>query len=351
MSGSGRTRMRTSALSSCVALVALLAGGCAVGTGDDRKRAGELAERLYPGQLRVLGARTLFPQTTGSEVTFAVKDDPDAVVRLRVDGENKTCERKSCEDALVKAVAQGRRQAAEFRLLRASLERCGHQIIALGPTAGEPWIVMSLSNENVTAVLDELGRCAARWSKALTANGSPPASDGSYGLPAGSRALRVRIVRPDVARGRPAEGSGPTMARLTSTRLQAALAKKTYFTAAFTVRDDRDEPVTSGLAVSRSYEDREAFGRRVQAAVGERLRAERPNAKVTDYVGVWRLEPGRIDRLTGYVLFCEGPEQGRTCLGDHAVRVTVDERGTPVSGLTIVENVREGNGPLRLPQN
>ncbi|WP_067464158.1 SCO7460 family lipoprotein [Actinomadura macra] len=352
MSRSGRAGLRSSVLGSCIALVALLAGGCALGTGDDKKHAVELAERLYPGQLRLIGARTLFPQSTGSEVTFAVKDDPDAVVRLRIDSGKGNCERERCEGALTEAVTRGRKQAAEFRLMRSAFERCGHPIIGLGPTASEPWVAATLTNDNVTAVLGELGRCAVGWSASLTAAGSPPQSDGSYGLPVGARALRVKVVRPDVAQRRPAaDPAWPTLARLTTSKLQAALAKRTYFTAAFTLRDGRDDPVTSGIAISRTFEDRQAFGRRVQKHVGDRLRLTRPGVALSSYNGVWSLEPGRIDRFTGYVLFCDEPAHDRTCLGDHAVRVTVDDNGVPVSDLQIIRGVREGNGPLRLPSN
>ncbi|TDD98196.1 hypothetical protein E1298_00365 [Actinomadura rubrisoli] len=330
----------------------MLAGGCALGTGNDKKRATELAERLYPGQLRLIGARTLFPETNGSEVTFAVRDDPDAVVRLRIDGKKALCDRKPCEGALTEAVARGRKQAAEFRLMRSAFERCGYQIIGLGPTVGEPWVTADLTNDNVTAVLAELGRCAVQWSAALTANGSPPQSDGSYGLPAGTRSLRVKLVRSDVARGRPSgDPKAPALARLTAGKLQAALSKRTYFAAGFTMRDGRDEPVTSGISISRPFEERQAFGRRVRTAVGEQLRATHPQATVTSYNGVWRLEQGRVDRFTGYVLFCDTPGHDRNCLGNDAVRVTVDEQGVPVSELQFVPNVREGNGPLRLPPN
>lgn len=72
---------------------------------------------------------------------------------------------------------------------------------------------------------------------------------------------------------------------------------------------------------------------------------------VTGYQGVWRLEPGTVDRLKGYVLFCEGPVDPRGCLGDHAVAVTADLQGNPVGEFQMIRNVREGRGPLRLPQN
>jgi len=328
------------------ACVAMLAAGCALGTGTDRKAAQELADRLFPGELRLLGARTLVPETTGSEVTFALTSDPDAVVRLRIDAKKGHCDRKPCETALTDAVTKSKAQATEFRLLRTALERCGHQIIALGPSA-EPWIAVELTNANVTSVLTALGRCAAQWS----AGSSAPTSDGSYGLPEGTRSLRVHLVSPQVANDRPqAKPELPTMARLNQNKLLAALSRHTYFTAGFVLRGDQQNPVAAGITVARTYQDREAFGRSVRTAVAERLRQTYPDAEVVDYTGVWSLQTGRIDRFTGYVLFCEHADPGRRCMGDHAVKVTVDEGGTPVGGMEIVRDVRDGQtGPLRLP--
>lgn len=340
--------MRKGAASTIVGVcVAMLAGGCGLGTGTDKKAARELADRLMPGQLRVLGARTLVPETTGSEVTFALTSDPDAVMRLRIDAKKGHCGRKPCEAALTAAVTKAKAQATEFRLLRAALERCGRQIIALGPGATEPWIAVELTNDNVTSVLKALGLCATHWS----ASSSAPTSDGSYGLPEGTRSLQVHLVSPRIANDRPQDKSQlPTMARLNNNRLLAALSRQTYFTAGFVLRGDQQSPVTADLTVARTYKDREAFGRSVRTAVAERLRQTHPDAEVVDYTGVWRLQTGRIDRFTGYVLFCEHSDASRRCMGDHAVKVTVDAAGVPVGSLEIVRDVRDGaTGPLRLP--
>ncbi|MGW2659291.1 hypothetical protein ACWC1D_37500, partial [Streptomyces sp. NPDC001478] len=78
-------------------------------------------------------------------------------------------------------------------------------------------------------------------------------------------------------------------------------------------------------------------------ALGERVRT---GATVT---GVSRTGRDRIVRLTGYVLYCEEPDGDLTCLGDMAVEVTTDVRGTPVGEPRPVGSVREGRGPLRLP--
>jgi len=67
------------------AIVSLVA---ARGAGNSRRTAQDLADRLFPGQLTVIGSRSLFPQDSGSEVTFSVRDDPDAAVRLAVTTNN-----------------------------------------------------------------------------------------------------------------------------------------------------------------------------------------------------------------------------------------------------------------------
>ncbi|WP_239081429.1 hypothetical protein [Streptomyces sp. SID9727] len=53
-------------------------------TKEDRAYAEELAETYCPGVLRVIEAHTPVPHSGGSEITFAMTDDSDAVVRMRV---------------------------------------------------------------------------------------------------------------------------------------------------------------------------------------------------------------------------------------------------------------------------
>ncbi|NEE45197.1 hypothetical protein G3M55_11340, partial [Streptomyces sp. SID8455] len=100
----------------------------------------------------------------------------------------------------------------------------------------------------------------------------------------------------------------------------------------------------------RPFKESQAFGKTVQDAVREELRATYPNVVMSTYQWVWRLEPGRIDRQTGYLLFCPEPgERGRCDNSDDAVLVTADEHGNPVGKIRIVHDVREGTGALRLP--
>lgn len=71
---------------------------------------------------------------------------------------------------------------------------------------------------------------------------------------------------------------------------------------------------------------------------------------MSTYQWIWRLEPGRVDRQTGYVLFCPEPdERGRCVNSDDAALVTTDEHGNPVGKVRLVHDVREGTGMLRLP--
>ncbi|MYS56100.1 hypothetical protein GTW46_39660, partial [Streptomyces sp. SID6013] len=104
--GNGRRWPGRVAGSLAALLVGLLAGGCAAfGTDDDVRRARELADDLYPGELDVVDARPLFPEATGSEVTLSVAGDPDAAVRFRVDAAEDRCDGgPDCADALRAAV-------------------------------------------------------------------------------------------------------------------------------------------------------------------------------------------------------------------------------------------------------
>ncbi|MFD3410164.1 hypothetical protein [Streptomyces cyaneofuscatus] len=117
----------------------------------------------------------------------------------------------------------------------------------------------------------------------------------------------------------------------------------------FAVADDRDAVVRLRINADKgTCESRECAGVLTEAVA--RGRADDPNVVMSSYQWVWRLEPGRIDRQTGYLLFCPEPgERGRCVNSDDAVLVTADERGNPVGKIRIVHDVREGTGTLRLP--
>ncbi|MYT37307.1 hypothetical protein GTY66_14800 [Streptomyces sp. SID8356] len=318
-----------------------LAGACGVlDTDDDRRAAEELADKHLPGQLKAIGARTLFPGTGGSEVTFAVADDRDAVVRLRIDKSKGSCDGKACAGVLTEAVARARTDAAEFRTLRDAFDSCGYEVIALGTSGASPHVVAELTNDSVEKVISEIGGCVQRW----------VAASGPEGRMGGAKASHVNVVSPAVAAERKrGKDSWPTLMRLTRSDLVGSLTRHTHHSVSYEIEGGQVD--TAGRArVVRPFEQRQEFGRTVQKAVADELRATYPDVVVSDYQWVWRLEPGRMDRQTGYLLFCPRPdERGRCVNSDDAVLVTTDERGNPVEKLRIVHDVRDGTGALRLP--
>ncbi|WUW26083.1 hypothetical protein OG521_37100 [Streptomyces sp. NBC_01463] len=336
----GTRRFRAGVTGALVCAVALTLAGCGVvSTKEDRRFAEKLAEAHYPGVLRVIGARTLFPKSGGSEITFAVADDPDAVVRMRVDAEAGTCNTHACKGVLDDAVERGRSEAAGLRVLIRTFRSCGYEVVGVEPSSGAPWIVASLTNATVTRVLADIGSCVRKWKEPDTRGDRP----------AGRPGASVNLASPSVAGNRPAGNkSQPTAMRLSETRLLAALQSRPYYAASYTAADGRLD--TAGRArIVRPFATQQRFARTAQQAVRTQLLATHPRVQVSEFSGVWSLEPGTVDRLTGYVLYCEEPDRDKRCLGDKAVVVTTDVRGNPVGQPRPVGTVRQGRGPLRLP--
>lgn len=344
MTGSRRRRWRAALTGTLAGSLVVLVGACGVvDTDDDRRAAEKLAEKHFPGQLDAIGARTLFPGSGGSEVTFAVTDDRDAVVRLRIDtdgADEGTCDGKDCAGVLAEAVKRGRQQAEDFRTLRGAFDACGYEVVALGPTGTPPYVVAELTNATVAKVLGQIGECVHHWITASGADSTLARAQGAY----------VNVVSPSVAdRRHRGEESWPTVMRLTRQDLLASLTKQAYFSASYEIVAGRVD-TTGSARVVRPFRERQKFGDTVQNAVKEQLRATYPRVVMSTYQWIWRLEPGRVDRQTGYVLFCPEPDARGQCVNsDDAALVTTDERGTPVGKIRLVHDVREGTGMLRLP--
>lgn len=328
-----------------VTVLALLVSGCGVlSTKEDRQRAQELAEAVYPGELRVLGARTLFPETTGSEVTYALRDDPDAFVRLRVDAGDDRCGGRPCARALRDARRQGEAAAAEWRAMKAEFAGCGYEVHAATVVRGmvtDPWIAQALTNDNVTDVLAGVGACLESYSRSLPA-----------GQTAGRTSITVHIAHPSTVRDLPAARKDePTLVRKTHPELGATLAGRASYAVTYAWREGVVRPETGTARIVQPFKERQKFKEQVHASAAEWLRDTHPDAKVSPgYGGAWSLRPGRVDRLRGWVLFCKGPaEQEERCLGNHALAVTVDLEGRLVGEPTVFDDVREGRGALRLP--
>ncbi|MFD7313031.1 hypothetical protein [Streptomyces sp. NPDC059883] len=279
------------------ALALLVAGRGVVTTKNDRKRAAEPAEARYPGILDVLSARTLFPQAGGSEVTFPVADDPDAAVLLRIDTAAGTRDRGPRDRALDEAVERGRSRAGELRWMRGAFTDRGYELVGVDPAFSGPWVAAAPTNATVTRVLAELGACVRTWGPARDANGAP------------RRSVTVN-----------------------------------------TVRDGVVDPASGRAYLSFPWEDRRALEKAVGDAVRDWLRTTRPRAGVDMVSGLWWLEPGTVDRLKGYVLFCDEAGEGARRAGDHAVVLTVDPKGNPVGDFQVIRDVRDGHGRACLPR-
>ncbi|MET9354561.1 hypothetical protein ABZY14_16480 [Streptomyces sp. NPDC006617] len=346
--GSGRRRTGRVGGGLLALLMGLLATGCAAfDTEDDVRRAQELAEELYPGQLEVVDARILFPETTGSEVTLSVEDDPDAAVRFRVDADKDRCDGgPDCTDALRKAVDRARREAGHLRAMRTAFDGCGQPLLATDEKLTAPWIEARLTDRTVDDVLARVGACVQRWVTAR-AERDPGVAP---------KWVTVNLVAPGAAADLPAaRGTLPAVLRFTHGPRLAALARDPYYVAAYPVGRDAHRTVDSasaGLRIVSPFEERQAFSRRIDASVLPALRATYPDAVTSGGAGtgVWRLEPGTVRRMRGYVLFCERPPaDGKRCLGDLAALVTSDPQGRDAEVVEVLTDIRDERGILRLP--
>ncbi|MEU7295853.1 hypothetical protein AB0A76_21980 [Streptomyces exfoliatus] len=329
---------------SAAVLIALAVGatGCAAFSAeDDRVRAEEIAERVAPGQLEVVSARNLYPQDGGAEISFRIKGDADAVVRFHVDAEKDTCRRRPCEELLAEALAEARADAEEFRLLRREFAACGYEVHGVRPSVADPWIAARVDGTTVRSVLTSVGECLARWARARTGEHPP-----SYS---------VLIASPETARDLPeGDRSQPTLARLSATKRMGALSKHTYLRATYAWPATGVDPASGVFSLARPFAERQRFANAVQGEARTWLRTagpRLPEAVVSEYSGVWRLVPGRVDRVTGWVLYCDRPEgEHPPCTGRHALAVTADLSGRLVGEPRVFRDVREGNGPLVLPR-
>ena len=368
----GRRRRRQTGTLSVLLGLAMLLTGCVLSTKNDRRRAQELADDRYPGLLRAYSARTLFPQSTGSEVSFAVADDPDAVVRLRLDSDARDCDGKPCAQALDTALTAARSAAEDLRSLRAVLEGCGYVLHAVREQRGtvvDPWIKARLTNDGVADVLRELAGCLGEWSGL-----QPPASTQGAGATPGSvpdspgapspipSSLTLYIAAPGTsAEAAPRDTDLPGLAELSDRKTLAPLLAGSRYAVTWPVRNGELDQSALAPRLVLPHKERRAYEDAVTEHVGAWLADHLPAAHEPRAHGMTRLTPGRVDQLQGYVLFCDRPHEqaaepktprrgpAARCRGNHAVRVTTDLDGRLVGSPQVVRDVREGNGALRLP--
>ncbi|MFB9604197.1 SCO7460 family lipoprotein [Streptomyces roseofulvus] len=320
-------------------LVAVGVAGCGTfSTGDDRERAVEVAERVAPGQLEVVDTRSLFPQDNGAEVSFRIKGDADAVVRLRVNAEKDDCGGQSCDDRLTAALADARRRADGFRALRREFRACGYEVHGLSADGTGPWISARLGADTARTVVASVGECLDRWSRVR--GETAPAS------------LAVKVAPPEVLDGLPDDPGRPTLMRLTAGKRLAALSRGTYHRVVFRGGPRGVDRDSGEVHLVQPFAERQRFAAAARTAAERWLRTENgaPDAVAGEYVGVWRLVPGRVDRVGGWVLFCDRPEGERPrCVGRHALAVTVGLDGALAADPRVFRGVRDAEGPLGLP--
>ncbi|MDI5976169.1 hypothetical protein [Amycolatopsis magusensis] len=299
---------------------ALGAGLSATATRKHRRQAERAAEAEFPGQLRVLGSRTLFPQNTGSEITFALAGDPEAVVRLRVGTRDGA--------GLAEAVAAARARADDLRRLLAVFTGHGCPVVAYQSAHRRPWVATGLANENSAERLREIGECVRAWTA-----GAPTTT-------------QVAIVRPELARRVPDEADLPVPLRLDSRRRWAVLLAEPAHVASYP--PGVAEP--SVVYLTRSFQQRHAFEARVSEQAARWLRRRYPEAVVLHSHGLWSLVPGRVDRSAGHLLFAERQApRGTVTRPEHALTVTVDNNGTFTGTPVVHRDVRDERGSITLP--
>jgi hypothetical protein len=109
-------------------------------------------ERLAASRgLTVLARRSLFPQTSGFELTLALPDDPDTVAVLRAeDGTDAAA-------ALAEATRLARVHGDELRSLLAAFGDV--PVVGLYPHRDNPWVAARLTKDSAAA----LGRSVRTW--------------------------------------------------------------------------------------------------------------------------------------------------------------------------------------------
>lgn len=240
-----------------------------------------------------------------------------------------------------------RADAVEFRLLTREFAACGYEVHGIRPAVSDPWIAARVDGTTVRPVLASVGACLARWSRAR-------AADPTAGAVEPPRSFSVHLAAPETARGLPdGDAALPSLARLSTSKRMGALSKRTYIRASYPWTAAGIDAESGVASLVRPFAEQQRFGRAVRGAAETWLRTEGPRlpaAVAAEYTGVWRLVPGRVDRVQGWVLYCDRPEGERpVCLGRHALAVTADLDGRLVGEPRVFRDVREGNGPLLLP--
>ncbi len=323
------------------ALVSLLAA-CGVGDAKaDVRTAQELADRLFPGRLTVIGSRSLFPQDSGSEVTFAVRDDPDAIVRLAVKSDKADIEQKMRD-----AVDLGRAQAAELRTALKVFRECGHEIVGIGeiPFANTSfdltvWTAAPIMNTTVTRLVRSLDECVAKWRDARSNSDSPWRSK------AGTITLNILSAQQPPTLP---IATGPAYQKLTDRGLAEVLAGSPHHGGLITP----GRSLADVLAPAMSFEEGQKFGAAMETAARDWLATAdlNPKPRLGRYLSTAnRLLPGSADKMRTYVTVCFSPSEKLPCPDEGAIAFTVDLPTKTTTNFTIVRKIRDNDGKYTYP--
>jgi hypothetical protein len=331
------TRRALATLLSAVACLVAACGSSGV-TRDakaDEKTAQELADRLFPGELTVLGSESIFPRDTGSKVTFSVRDDPDAAVRVDVDSHRDTLEQR-----LRDAVSTGRAQAAELRLLTGAFRDCGREIIGIeeiAPYSNDvlqitAWVAAPITNATVSALLSQLDGCITAWGEKRAGSDSP------------WKAKHTNLSLNIVSSAEPSTLTGPTYLRLTDRDLIKTLAGSEHYR---TLTLDGQQSVGDVLFPAMSFE-----GAKLESAARDWLaKADvNPKPRIGRYLSLAnRLEPGTVDRMRAYVTVCYSASESPPCEDEGAIGFTVDRPTGATRDFTLIRKVKDNDGKYRYP--
>ncbi|MEV4311230.1 hypothetical protein [Actinocrispum sp. NPDC049592] len=319
-----------------------LLAACGVGDAKaDVRTAQELADRLFPGQLTVIGSRSLFPQDTGSEVTFAVRGDPDAIVRLAVRSDKTDIDQKMRD-----AVDLGRAQAAELRTALKVFRDCGHEIVGIGeiPFVNTSfnltvWIASPITNTTVTRLIGSLDDCVVKWRDARSNSESPWRSKVGN--------ITLNILSAQQPPTLPIT-TGPTYQKLTDRSLAEVLAGSPHHSGLITP----GRSLGDVLAPAMSFDEGQKFGAAMETAARDWLAAAilTPKPRLGRYLSTGnRLLPGTADKMRTYVTVCFSPSEKLPCPDEGAIALTVDLATKMTTDFTLVRTIRDKDGKYTYP--
>lgn len=327
---------RRSLLAGTVGL-ALAGAGCSQDATGEAQR---MADELFPGQLRVLSARTEFgggpiPGWV-TRATYAVNDDPDAYVTVV----------SLSEPSLRRAVDVGRWAAEDFRLLDRSLAAEGIRLAARSAATekkrgGIVQVELAITEQTRRDAVAGLDRALTAWHRASEATSQVDL-------------VQLKVVDPGAGDRAPtADRKLPRLATMTLPARLDALARSQRFTASVSSSENPGRlTVRSSLMPVLSEEQTGAAVAAVRAAADEWLRTTGQPGVVVEPNLVWSfLLANNLTTIRSYAMIC--PEARPVCGVNAADLIllgcTVDLVSMTVTEVTRIEPRRHSRGGMVLP--